>query len=139
MVFDLPHLTLLQNNPDITEDTFGLLRAASGKARLLATQKMKQFEGLYPTPISYIFIYINIRSFAGLCHNNLNRSPEDAFPTTLDDLQGFWDMVYLQVTHVDTIFEDIEQLKRSDWQVNHLFITSEAFTSQVYICFAARY
>ncbi|KRF77689.1 vlc, isoform D [Drosophila virilis] len=90
------YIDALTNNPDITEDTFGLLRAASGKARLLATQKMKQFEGL--------------------CHNNLNRSPEDAFPTTLDDLQGFWDMVYLQVTHVDTIFEDIEQLKRSDWQ-----------------------
>jgi len=34
-----------QNNPDITEDTFGLLRSASGKARLLASQKMKQFEG----------------------------------------------------------------------------------------------
>ncbi|XP_064548288.1 uncharacterized protein vlc isoform X2 [Drosophila montana] len=90
------YIDALTNNPDITEDTFGLLRSASGKARLLATQKMKQFEGL--------------------CHNNLNRSPEDAFPTTLDDLQGFWDMVYLQVMHVDTIFEDIEELKRSDWQ-----------------------
>ncbi|KAM8711506.1 hypothetical protein ACLKA7_000621 [Drosophila subpalustris] len=90
------YIDALTNNPDITEDTFGLLRSASGKARLLATQKMKQFEGL--------------------CHNNLNRSPEDAFPTTLDDLQGFWDMVYLQVTHVDSIFAEIEQLKRNDWQ-----------------------
>ncbi|KAH8372956.1 hypothetical protein KR009_008974 [Drosophila setifemur] len=86
----------LDTNPDITEDTFGLLRSASGKARLLATQKMKQFEGL--------------------CHNNLNRSPEDEFPTTLDDLQGFWDMVYLQVAHVDNIFADIEQLKANDWK-----------------------
>lgn len=90
------YIDALTNNPDITEDTFGLLRSASGKARLLASQKMKQFEGL--------------------CHNNLNRSPEDAFPTTLDDLQGFWDMVYLQVTHVDSIFADIEQLKNNDWQ-----------------------
>ncbi|XP_034478323.1 uncharacterized protein LOC117784637 [Drosophila innubila] len=90
------YIDALTNNPDITEDTFGLLRSASGKARLLASQKMKQFEGL--------------------CHNNLNRSPEDAFPTTLDDLQGFWDMVYLQVTHVDSIFADIEQLKSNDWQ-----------------------
>ncbi|KAH8300208.1 hypothetical protein KR044_011555, partial [Drosophila immigrans] len=94
------YIDALTNNPDITEDTFGLLRSASGKARLLVSQKMKQFEGL--------------------CHNNLNRSPEDAFPTTLDDLQGFWDMVYLQVTHVDSIFADIEQLKSNDWHVSHI-------------------
>ncbi|EDV59872.1 uncharacterized protein Dere_GG23178, isoform A [Drosophila erecta] len=87
----------LSTNPDISEDTFGLLRSASGKARLLVAQKMKQFEGL--------------------CHNNLNRSPEDKFPTTLDDLQGFWDMVYLQVEHVNSIFADIEKLKNNDWKV----------------------
>ncbi|EDW72104.1 vlc, isoform A [Drosophila willistoni] len=86
----------LENNPDISEDTFGMLRSASGKARLLVSQKMKQFEGL--------------------CHNNLNRSPEDAFPTTVDDLQGFWDMVYLQVAQVDSIFASIEQLKSNDWK-----------------------
>ncbi|XP_020815328.1 uncharacterized protein LOC110189537 [Drosophila serrata] len=86
----------LANNPDITEDTFGLLRSASGKARLLVSQKMKQFEGL--------------------CHNNVNRSPEDEFPTTTDDLQGFWDMVYLQVVHLDSIFADIEQLKANNWK-----------------------
>ncbi|KAL7742986.1 hypothetical protein ACLKA6_011353 [Drosophila palustris] len=90
------YIDALTNNPDITEDTFGLLRSASGKARLLVSKKMKQFEGL--------------------CHKNLNRLPEDAFPTTLDDLQGFWDMVYLQVAHVDSIFGDIEQLKSNDWQ-----------------------
>ncbi|XP_017148822.2 disks large-associated protein 4 isoform X1 [Drosophila miranda] len=90
------YIDALANNPDITEDTFGLLRAASGKARLLASKKMKQFEGL--------------------CHNNLNPSPEDAFPTTVDDLQGFWDMVYLQVTQVDSIFADIDQLKMNDWK-----------------------
>ncbi|KAH8283375.1 hypothetical protein KR054_002031 [Drosophila jambulina] len=86
----------LSNNPDITEDTFGLLRSASGKARLLVSQKMKQFEGL--------------------CHNNVNRSPEDEFPTTADDLQGFWDMVYLQVVHLDSVFADIEQLKANNWK-----------------------
>ncbi|KAH8369793.1 hypothetical protein KR093_000986, partial [Drosophila rubida] len=105
---------LLQNNPDITEDTFGLLRSASGKARLLVSQKMKQFEGL--------------------CHNNLNRSPEDAFPTTIDDLQGFWDMVYLQVTHVDSIFADIEQLKSNDWHVSHACKTAVIFPFNSHLC-----
>lgn len=56
--------------------------------------------------------------FLGLCHNNLNSSPEDQFPTTVDDLQGFWDMVYLQVDHVDSIFADIENLKKNDWKVS---------------------
>ncbi|XP_043640759.1 uncharacterized protein LOC122611615 isoform X2 [Drosophila teissieri] len=95
----------LSTNPDITEDIFGLLRSASGKARLLVAQKMKQFEGL--------------------CHNNLNRSPEDKFPTTLDDLQGFWDMVYLQVEHVDSIFADIEQLKSNDWKIKAQSVTDK--------------
>ncbi|XP_075165864.1 disks large-associated protein 2 [Haematobia irritans] len=90
------YLDALTSNPDITEDTLGLLRSASGKARLLVSQKMKQFEGL--------------------CHNNLNSSPEDQFPTTVDDLQGFWDMVYLQVDHIDAIFKDIEQLKANEWK-----------------------
>lgn len=31
--------------PEINEDVMGLLRSASGKARLLVSQKMKQFEG----------------------------------------------------------------------------------------------
>ncbi|KAH8407544.1 hypothetical protein KR222_005181, partial [Zaprionus bogoriensis] len=103
------YIDALTNNPDITEDTFGLLRSASGKARLLVSQKMKQFEGL--------------------CHNNLNRSPEDAFPTTIDDLQGFWDMVYLQVSHVDSIFADIEQLKANDWIVSRRRIKAAPATT----------
>lgn len=91
------YLCSLTNNEDISEEVLGLLRSASGKARLLVSQKMKQFEGL--------------------CHNHLNRSPEDAFPTTLEDLQGFWDMVYLQVAHIDSIFEEIEELKSNDWKL----------------------
>lgn len=72
----------------------------------------------------------------------MNRSPEDAFPTTIDDLQGFWDMVYLQVTHVDSIFADIEKLKANDWIVSHarLGITcnrQQLFISHMFIYFAA--
>lgn len=36
-----------QNEENISEEVLGLLRAASGKARLLATQKMQQFQGIY--------------------------------------------------------------------------------------------
>ncbi|XP_036332755.1 uncharacterized protein LOC118744127 [Rhagoletis pomonella] len=86
----------LSDNPNVSDDTLGFLRSAYGKARLLVSQKMKQFEGL--------------------CHNNLNSSPEDKFPTTADDLQGFWDMVNLQVDHIDSIFDEIDVLQRNNWK-----------------------
>lgn len=54
----------------------------------------------------------------GLCHNNLNQTPDEKFPTTSEDLQGFWDMLLLQVDHVDSIFAEIEELKKNNWQVS---------------------
>ncbi|XP_037946436.1 uncharacterized protein LOC119678590 isoform X3 [Teleopsis dalmanni] len=89
------HIEMLSANPEIPEDSLGFLRSASGKARLLVSQKMKQFEGL--------------------CHSNLNRTQEDEFPTTIDDLQGFWDMVCLQIEHVNSIFDEVAVLKRNNW------------------------
>ncbi|XP_059613447.1 uncharacterized protein LOC132259718 isoform X2 [Phlebotomus argentipes] len=81
---------------DISDETIGYLRAATGKARLLAAQKMKQFEGL--------------------CHTNLTQTPGEKFQTTDEDLQGFWDMVMLQVNHVDSLFDEIEALKVNNWK-----------------------
>ncbi|GBP15569.1 hypothetical protein EVAR_5274_1 [Eumeta japonica] len=81
---------------DISEEVLGLLRAASGKARLLATQKMQQFQGL--------------------CYNNINERAGEPFPTTVEDLQGFWDMVCLQVRNVDALYEQIARLKENGWR-----------------------
>ncbi|XP_045782341.1 uncharacterized protein LOC123878977 [Maniola jurtina] len=89
-------LESLQNQDNVSEEILGFLRAASGKARLLATQKMQQFEGL--------------------CYNNINERGDEPFPTTLEDLQGFWDMVCLQVRNVDALFEQIDNLKKNNWQ-----------------------
>lgn len=80
----------------LPEEAAGKLRSAAGKARLLASQKMQQFEGL--------------------CQKNINQVPGEAFPTTNDDLAGFWDMVMLQVVQVNELFEQIEKLKKSQWQ-----------------------
>ncbi|CAG9821659.1 unnamed protein product [Phaedon cochleariae] len=81
---------------DLSEDLIGLLRSTSGKARLLVNQKMQQFRGL--------------------CTNNINRSAGEAFPTTNEDLQGFWDMVMLQVRQVDALFGDIDELRANGWR-----------------------
>lgn len=40
----------------------------------------------------------------------------EAFPTTNEDLQGFWDMVMLQVDQVDTLFKELKTLKANNWQ-----------------------
>lgn len=80
---------------DVSEEVLGLLRAASGKARLLATQKMQQFEGL--------------------CYNNINERQDEPFPTTVEDLQGFWDMVCLQVRNVDALYRHLDELKQNNW------------------------
>jgi len=42
--------------------------------------------------------------------------PGEEFPTTNEDLAGFWDMVMLQVVQVNELFDQIEKLKKSQWQ-----------------------
>ncbi|XP_017887071.1 uncharacterized protein LOC108629144 [Ceratina calcarata] len=80
----------------LPEEAAGKLRSAAGKARLLASQKMQQFEGL--------------------CQKNINQVPGEEFPTTNEDLAGFWDMVMLQVVQVNNLFDQIEKLRSSQWQ-----------------------
>lgn len=57
-------------------------------------------------------------NFLGLCHTSLTQTGEEQFKTTAEDLEGFWDMVMLQVNHIDTLFMEIEHLKNNNWQVN---------------------
>ncbi|KAK9503488.1 hypothetical protein O3M35_010033 [Rhynocoris fuscipes] len=79
-----------------SEEGCGILRAAAGKARLLVAQKLKQFEGL--------------------CYKNIKQSKDEDFPTTNEDLAGFWDMVMIQITEVFTQFEQIEKMRKNDWK-----------------------
>ncbi|XP_062546652.1 uncharacterized protein LOC134212641 [Armigeres subalbatus] len=81
---------------EISEEVAGYVLVAAGKARLLCSQKMKQFEGL--------------------CYKNLNQSPEEKFQTTCEDLRGFWDMVMLQVNDVDASFSEIDSFRRNGWK-----------------------
>lgn len=80
----------------LPEEAAGKLRSAAGKAKLLASQKMQQFEGL--------------------CQKNIIQVPGEEFPTTNEDLAGFWDMVMLQVVQVNELFDQIEKLRTSQWQ-----------------------
>lgn len=46
----------------------------------------------------------------------VEQSVGEAFPTTNQDLQGFWDMVMLQVNQVDHLFDEISRLKANNWK-----------------------
>ncbi|XP_055903691.1 disks large-associated protein 1-like isoform X2 [Eupeodes corollae] len=93
---DMCALTIASTNNEISDEVFGILRAVSGKTKLLVTQKFKQFEGL--------------------CHSNLNPTPDEKFPTTIADLLGFWDMVNLQIEHIDSLFKELDLIKANNWQ-----------------------
>jgi hypothetical protein len=43
------------------------------------------------------------------------QSPDEPFPTTGQDLAGFWDMVTIQVDHIDLLFAEIKQLRDNNW------------------------
>lgn len=96
---------------DTPEDVIGTLRSASGKARLLASQKIKQFEDL--------------------CHKNLKPPPDDPFPTKIEDLEGFWDMVMLQVDDCDATFAQIDSYRTNGWRIPETQVDSSPRTPQV--------
>jgi len=111
---------LISSDVALPEEAAGKLRSAAGKARLLTSQKMQQFEGLCQKnivrnfSIFHFFIYL----INGTLINNIfqNQMPGEEFPTTNQDLAGFWDMVMLQVVQVNELFDQIDKLRKSQWQ-----------------------
>lgn len=42
--------------------------------------------------------------------------PDEEFPTTCEDLAGFWDMVSIQVEDIKQSLQEIETLRANNWQ-----------------------
>ncbi|KAL5009864.1 hypothetical protein ScPMuIL_012169 [Solemya velum] len=80
---------------DLSEEVYGKMRAAVGKANLLITQKFQQFREL--------------------CALHMNPSETDRC-AKWEDLQGFWDMVKIQVDSVDEMFIELDFMKQNDWK-----------------------
>lgn len=78
----------------LSEEVSGKVRAAIGKAQLLVTKKFKQFEKL--------------------CIENIESSPGKKKPMSTD-LEGFWDMVLLQVKEVHKMFENLDEMRKNNW------------------------
>lgn len=80
---------------DIPEDASGKIRAAIGKANLLVNQKFKQFEDL--------------------CYEHMNPSVDGKL-LKWQDLQGFWDMIKIQVDNVEEMFTELELIRQNGWK-----------------------
>lgn len=79
----------------LPEDACGKIRAATGKAMLLVNKKFKQFRGL--------------------CNMNLGIGDTNSRRPTNGDLEGFWDMVMIQVEDVNSMFTNIDELRKNGW------------------------
>ncbi|XP_057292496.1 disks large-associated protein 5-like [Hydractinia symbiolongicarpus] len=79
---------------DLPEEAHGKVRNAVGKAQLLLSKRFKQFEDL--------------------CHDNIENDP-DKKETKATDLLGYWDMMFIQIDDVSSLFVEIEKLKANNW------------------------
>ncbi|CAM1296135.1 DLGAP1 (predicted) [Pycnogonum litorale] len=92
-------VTMLENELSsgvIPEKACGEIRSAIGKATLLTTKKFSQFNKL--------------------CEKNFNQSSDEQFSTNSSDLEGFWDMVMLQVTDIHDTFRQIDKMRKNSWK-----------------------
>jgi len=84
----------------IPDDVMDSILAAVGKAKLLMSQKLVQFRGLCD------------KNIAAMDPN----AEHDPFVPTSEDLAGFWDMVYIQVEHIHTLFAELRELQSNGWK-----------------------
>lgn len=78
-----------------TEYIQARIQAIVGKSNLLMSQKIKQF--------------------LGLCEKNISCALDDVSRPKNNDLEGFWDMVKIQVNQVKTEMQDIIELSNKGW------------------------
>ncbi|XP_046553193.1 serine/arginine repetitive matrix protein 2-like isoform X1 [Haliotis rubra] len=79
----------------LPEEVSGRLRAAVGKGNLLVTQKFQQFRDL--------------------CSQHMYPKAGEK-ETKWEDLQGFWDMIKIQVDSVDDLFAEITLMRQNGWK-----------------------
>ncbi|GAU93799.1 hypothetical protein RvY_05683 [Ramazzottius varieornatus] len=84
----------LDTSADLTENEKEHLLSAVGKTNLLLSQKCRQFEDL--------------------CRKNIDEEPDEKIKTTFSDLEGFWDLINIQITNCRRMFDDRARLQSSN-------------------------
>lgn len=81
---------------------------------------------------SAYFIHLaEFSSVLGLCNDSLNQVMKDMPPPTIEDLQGFWEMVCLQVENVDALFAELERTRENDWKVSIFLKCTDSESSNI--------
>jgi antirestriction protein len=96
-ITQIESISIPESLPSV-EEVSGRVRLAIGKANLLLNQKLKQFREL--------------------CEANLNQSADEQFSTRSQDLQGFWEMVSIQVHDIHVTFDRLEREASNNWIID---------------------
>nr|XP_031836078.1 uncharacterized protein LOC116428519 isoform X1 [Nomia melanderi] len=86
--------TLVKEESGITEDGQYQINQAIGQTQLLINKKFERFRGLVSD-----------------CETG-----KGEMLVTCKDLQGFWDMMYMEVKNCDSRFDKLEQLRSEGWK-----------------------
>ncbi|OQR67802.1 disks large-associated protein 1-like [Tropilaelaps mercedesae] len=98
--------------PDENREEFSSrIDMATGSATLILSGKCKQFRNL---------CLKNIHETTGSSKESVDGKEDETagFPTTREDLEGFWDMISLPIQKVRDGFTSIERLKENGWKEN---------------------
>lgn len=79
----------------------------------------------------HFYSIVYIASYLGLCNDSLNQVMSDMPPPTAGDLQGFWEMVCLQVENVDALFAELERTRANDWKVSIFLKCTDSESSNI--------
>ncbi|XP_047358277.1 disks large-associated protein 5 [Vespa velutina] len=93
--------TDIQTESDITEDAQYQINQAIGQTRLLINKKFERFQRLVSD-----------------CETG-----KGEMLVTCRDLQGFWDMTYMEVINCNTRFEALEKLRSRGWEEEEITVT----------------
>uniref|UniRef100_A0A1I7U548 Disks large-associated protein 5 n=1 Tax=Caenorhabditis tropicalis TaxID=1561998 RepID=A0A1I7U548_9PELO len=85
----------LENADDYPEKCADSLRAAHGNAHLLVRKKFSKFNELI--------------------EKNLNPIPNDPMPVTVQDLEGFWMTITMELTGIQKEFTKVERYRAANW------------------------
>ncbi|KAL7632429.1 UNVERIFIED_CONTAM: hypothetical protein RMT77_017283 [Armadillidium vulgare] len=84
----------MEESTDIPEDLIGDINVIVGQSELLIKERFTQFASL-------------------IDDSEFKRSEKEI---TLEDLQGFWDIVMIQIEKMTQKIDDLKQLKKNNWK-----------------------
>uniref|UniRef100_A0A7I4Y9R4 Disks large-associated protein 1 n=1 Tax=Haemonchus contortus TaxID=6289 RepID=A0A7I4Y9R4_HAECO len=90
-------LSELEEVESMPEEAGSSIRLAAGKAQLLVRKKLSKFDELVK--------------------KHLNPVEGDLQPATIDDLEGYWALVEIELNDIDECFQKVDEWRANGWQL----------------------